>query len=264
MSVERNKPPEEIGCPFWMLTFGDAMSLLVTFFVLLISFAELEEAKLLELMGALKGGFRVSPSLNQTLGTSTSSRKLEKTVGQNQQQKMVQAGQASSLAAYEMIMQKRFSRNIVGDYDKGLIVRLLDMGLSFIVSADGVFEPGTAVMYPKKDEFLGVVGDLAADLENEIRVIGVVPDNIALKTDAVKTPWGLAMERALVVKDAFRNKTGLPDDRFSLGVRVEGTQDQAGPLDERFPPDRMEIVVVGFRDLARLAPQDVIIKDRWK
>ena len=32
------KPP--IGCPGWMMTFGDCMSLLVTFFVMLMSASE--------------------------------------------------------------------------------------------------------------------------------------------------------------------------------------------------------------------------------
>jgi flagellar motor protein MotB len=45
------------GCPGWMMTFGDCMSLLVTFFVMLIAFSSLEEAKLAALVGVLRGAF---------------------------------------------------------------------------------------------------------------------------------------------------------------------------------------------------------------
>ena len=38
-------PPEEEGLPPWVMTFGDMMSLLLTFFILLFSMSELEVEK---------------------------------------------------------------------------------------------------------------------------------------------------------------------------------------------------------------------------
>ena len=31
------------GCPFWMVTFGDVVSLLMTFFVLILAFSDMDE-----------------------------------------------------------------------------------------------------------------------------------------------------------------------------------------------------------------------------
>ena len=45
------KPP--IGCPGWMMTFGDCMSLLVTFFVMMIAFSSMEEERLAAMIGVL-------------------------------------------------------------------------------------------------------------------------------------------------------------------------------------------------------------------
>jgi len=35
--------PEEIGIPEWVVTFGDMMSLLLTFFIMLVSLSEIKE-----------------------------------------------------------------------------------------------------------------------------------------------------------------------------------------------------------------------------
>ena len=48
-SPAEDSPP---GAPAWMLTFGDCMTLLLTFFVLMLSFSSFDEAALMRLKGA--------------------------------------------------------------------------------------------------------------------------------------------------------------------------------------------------------------------
>ena len=38
-----NDEPEEVGIPEWVVTFGDMMSLLLTFFIMLVSLSEIKE-----------------------------------------------------------------------------------------------------------------------------------------------------------------------------------------------------------------------------
>jgi chemotaxis protein MotB len=247
-----------------MLSFGDTISLLVTFFVMLIAFSDMEEAKLLELIGALKGGFRVTLSVNQTLGTNQNAKRLEKNVGAAEGQTLVARSQLSKLAAHEMLLQKRFSANTIGSFDKGYVLRLLDEGLSFIIRTDSLFDKGKAELLPKKDDVLGVVADLALDLSNEIRLVGVTPEDLQVLSSKSKTPWGLAAERALTIKQALVDKMGFDSSRFSIGARVEGEGGNLIHRKETFPSDRMEIVIVGYRDLSKISPEEAIINDRWK
>lgn len=51
--------PVDKGAPRWVVTFGDLMSLLLCFFVLLLSFSETDKAKYKEIAGALKEAFGV-------------------------------------------------------------------------------------------------------------------------------------------------------------------------------------------------------------
>jgi chemotaxis protein MotB len=47
----------EEGAPGWVVTFGDMMSLLLTFFILLLSFATLDKVQFNKLSGVMKEGF---------------------------------------------------------------------------------------------------------------------------------------------------------------------------------------------------------------
>lgn len=49
---KERKKPEEITCPEWMMIMGDAMSLLLTFFVLLLTFSSMNDANLMNVMGS--------------------------------------------------------------------------------------------------------------------------------------------------------------------------------------------------------------------
>ncbi len=67
------KAQEASGAPAWMATFADLMSLLMCFFVLLLSFSEMDAAKFKELAGSLSKAFGVQrdvPANELPKGTS--------------------------------------------------------------------------------------------------------------------------------------------------------------------------------------------------
>ena len=59
MSNENECPVCEEGLPPWLATFADLMSLLMCFFVLLLSFAEMDILKYKQVAGAMKYAFGV-------------------------------------------------------------------------------------------------------------------------------------------------------------------------------------------------------------
>ena len=54
-----DQPPCEEGAPGWVVTFGDMMSLLLTFFILLLSFATMDKIKYKVLSGSIQSAFGV-------------------------------------------------------------------------------------------------------------------------------------------------------------------------------------------------------------
>jgi len=73
MADEPASPPEECeeGAPEWVVTFGDMMSLLLCFFILLLSFSETDAAKYKEVAGSLEKAFgvqKIEKFMNRPLG----------------------------------------------------------------------------------------------------------------------------------------------------------------------------------------------------
>ncbi len=65
MSDEEQKCPEcKPGLPAWLATFADLMSLLMCFFVLLLSFAEMDVLKFKRLAGSMRNAFGVQSQVN--------------------------------------------------------------------------------------------------------------------------------------------------------------------------------------------------------
>ena len=61
------------GIPAWVMTFADLMSLLMCFFVLLLSFSEIDAQKFKQIAGELSKAFGVQrdiPALDIPMGTS--------------------------------------------------------------------------------------------------------------------------------------------------------------------------------------------------
>jgi chemotaxis protein MotB len=66
MSEECECPPCEDGLPAWLATFADLMTLLMCFFVLLLSFAEMDVLKYKQVAGAMKHAFGVQRDVKAT------------------------------------------------------------------------------------------------------------------------------------------------------------------------------------------------------
>ncbi len=66
MAEECDCPPCEEGLPPWLATFADMMALLMCFFVLLLSFAEMDVLKFKQVAGALKLAFGVQRIVKAT------------------------------------------------------------------------------------------------------------------------------------------------------------------------------------------------------
>ncbi len=58
MAVKKKEKPAEEGAPAWMVTYGDMVTLLLTFFVLLLSMSEIkQDQRLLDFMQSVKEAF---------------------------------------------------------------------------------------------------------------------------------------------------------------------------------------------------------------
>jgi len=252
MARKTPEEPEEPGCPLWMVSFGDAMSLLVTFFVMLLAFSTFEEAQLAKLLGAMKGGLNALPSITNREQTGRKGRDGISKAGSYE--KNIELEDMSKISPYNHMLQKRHSPNAITENSEDeFFMRMLEEGLSLVIKTDSFFVPGTTEFIPDRVRMLGVIVDMGVPLDNELRITSVLPSDTEVLDAKVKTVWGLAALRAAAVQQRIEEMAPdkFPMSRFCLGARIEEPgKPREGSQD--LPPERMEITFIGYRDVPKI------------
>lgn len=248
-------PRTEPSCPAWMMTFGDCMGLLLTFFVMMIAFTDFERARLTDFLGALKGAMSLTEDL---LGRTPA--------------EALPDGQDTPvlLSAQDVALIGRYAPAVAQLYEDArlrphLYVRVGDDGVAILVRAEALFDAKAIALDPGNEAFLQSVGALAADLDNEMRVTAVAPADAAYDPSAARTLWGFCAKRAWAVKAGLMRTAGLPSDRLGVSAHVAGAGEgllldgETAPLTEY-----VEIQVVARRPVRETAPNEIVIRDRWR
>ena len=174
---KKSKDVDEPSSPAWMTTYGDMMTLLLCFFVLLLSFSNVDEVKFSTAMYFLQGALGILPGLDSTQDNS----KLQKMQKIDLEQSVKKIDQASQ--------QLKFQNEInVEITEGGMLIRL---------GSKILFKSGSARL--KKESF-PVLKVISETLNEEIKeaMIGGHTDNIPLSQKG-KSNWDLSAERAISV-----------------------------------------------------------------
>jgi chemotaxis protein MotB len=207
MAKEEPKKVEcPAGAPGWMCTFADMMSLLLCFFILLLSFSVMDVKKYYQVAGSMKDAF----------GTQT--KQIDPFSLQGE--KMISTEFDTVPLQVQMKVAKAFSKEIKGgmvesDYsEKGLILR---------VKGGVAFESGSAKIKNEFLPFLDKLGKLAEEMDLAIEVSGNT-DNVPLKksTTLYHSNWGLSAARAVGVVEYWNEKMKIPPERLLAVAAADG------------------------------------------
>ncbi|MBD3336459.1 MAG: OmpA family protein [Candidatus Eisenbacteria bacterium] len=181
---DRRPPPEdsEEGAPAWVVTFGDMMSLLMVFFVLIVSFSTMDVIKYRSLVGSLKTAF----------GAKDAS--------------MI-AGQVGQPSFVEMMNRRRFDTESVADVQEEIKKQNLEKQVSVSRSERGVvlrirgrllFDLGSAELRGEAGELLQKVSGVLREHPRTVLVEGHT-DNLPISTVLYRSNWELSAARAAAV-----------------------------------------------------------------
>lgn len=249
MARKEIKAPEEEGCALWVVTFGDAMSLLVAFFVMLVSFADFEEHALQETFGALKGGLRAVPM------------PLAVAMGKVPRDKL------DTEPKSEPEDPELSNKNLMGHTDRNVVktssseyyVHLLANGISIVINREAIFEPGTATFKDVNHEVWTLARDLMQSVRNEVRVSATLPENIMVRIGGYSTAWGLGIEQSLAVQELLAKDSRTGYGQISTSVRVVKSMPRNTPSN-----GMVEIVFVGFSEMEMKGIPGRILKETWR
>ena len=201
---EDRKPKVEEGnnAPGWMITFGDMMALLLTFFVLIVSFSSIQLVEFQKALGSLKGALGVMPHHESPIKASA----MKIPVFSGFKQKKLNADFAEMISFIETEGLK--------DYVK---VEILDDAVSIRMSEPVLFDLGKAKLKSAIFPLLRKIGNLAREWPNKIRVEGHT-DNLPISTDEFPSNWELSAIRAINVLHFFEQGCQVsPKKLYSIG-----------------------------------------------
>jgi len=270
------------GIPAWVMTFADLMSLLMCFFVLLLSFAEMDIQKFKQVKGSLNEAFGVqrqveasetpkgtsliadefsSAAPDRTLvnevrqqTTDDTKQTLEFTDALEDSKNEGDQGQAKGQEA-EQISEKtaedslKLQAALAEEIAKGLVEIETQPGAIIIrISEKASFPSGAAKI---RNGFIPVLEKLRgalAEVEGSVVVAGHTDDR-PIKTARFRSNWELSASRAVSVVHELLVEDVLPRERFI----VEGHGD-AHPItdndtrDSRAKNRRVELTIVQKND----------------
>ncbi|MEX2299687.1 MAG: flagellar motor protein MotB [Bryobacterales bacterium] len=182
MELEPDEPPA--GAPEWMVTFADLMSLLLTFFVLLLSFSNMEITKFRTMAGSVRNALGLKSEFALS-DIPTGSKLLP-----HMDPKEGEGGQAAEQMKVELKdMVEHSELKDIGTVEitpRGVVLRL---------KGDSVFDSGQAEIKPAAIPFMDRLAGHIATVPNAIDVEGHT-DNVPIATDAYPSNWELSAARA--------------------------------------------------------------------
>lgn len=232
------KNGESAGAPAWMVTYGDLVTLLMCFFVLLFAFSEIDAQKFEAVMqsfkgsaGVLSGGTTLSDSPLVFTGMPESNTSLETTDSQvlDTLKKEVESQLKDANIELEITAEVM---------NRGLLIRFPDNAL---------FDSGNAELKEPAMEALTVIGNILLEEPFIERVVSVEghTDNVPMRSAEFPSNWELSTTRATNVIRFFLDEVGITPKRLSASGYGEyypiATNETA---DGRSQNRRVDIVVM--------------------
>ena len=179
-------PAEEAkgGAPEWMVTFADLMSLLLTFFVLLLSFSTTEVVKFQQMMG----------SIRDALGMRSEVAPLDSPSGENLLPSFKSGDAQGGPTREELEAELREVLEQTGAAQSGQ-AHVTKHGVVLQLSGDLMFESGRAEISPGARAVLDGLAEYVRDLDRGIDVIGHT-DDVPIATAVFPSNWELSAARA--------------------------------------------------------------------
>ena len=233
MELEPDKP--KAGAPDWLVTFGDLMSLLLTFFVLLLSFSNTEIIKFRTMAGSVRNAFGMKSDIA-----------------------ISDVPMGNTLMPFEDPLQGDGKERVKDSIEEILkesgleaegAVEVTERGVLLRLQGDLLFDSASVALKAKSLPLLDRLAAYSATVEHPIEVDGHT-DNVPIATMIYPSNWELSAARAgSAVR--YLAERGVPPAR----MRATGHADTVPVKPNSTPEGRAEnrrveiLFVISYEDL---------------
>ena len=272
---EDDEVEKPAGLPGWMATFADMMALLMCFFVLLLSYSEMDVQKFKRVAGAMKNAFGVQNEINldQTpMGetpihdhfTPTSGEPdpipivQQSTVDSSQQfidrsvrERIIEEAIEAARAKYDHEIKQRNEQRLQqlhstfkSELDQGLLeIEAHGQQIIFRIREQGSFSSASAFLQPRFKPIIMKITEQLNTIPGQITVSGHTDDQ-PVNRDMFDSNWDLSAERAVAVAAQMRRVETFDMSRMTVsGHASNQPRNNANTQLARQENRRVEIVV---------------------
>ncbi|MFY9176241.1 MAG: OmpA family protein [Caldicoprobacterales bacterium] len=269
--ARRRRPKQKQGGDEWLTTYGDMVTLLLTFFVLLFSFSTIDAQKWQSLVSALTGGSGILES-GRSVGSSTNigedieldidvineliPRNNEKDKETENEEDMGLLQESDEfvklyISIGEFLEEKGVPAEVkISDAHTEILLRFKDSIL---------FDTGDAEIKIEAREVLDGISQVLKKFDDQIDMVRIDghADIRPINTQLYPTNWELSARRAVNVVRYFSENQGLKPSKLSATAYGEHH-----PIDNKKTPDslarnrRVEIFIVRVMEPAETIESD--------
>ncbi len=183
----------------WVMTYADLMSLLLTFFILIVSFSSLQQSKFKQAAQSLQEAFGI-------LQHPESMIEFQNPVYPDLRQDSTDSDVYYEMQEIEQVIMEN-------GLDQEVEVQLQDNGVLFRIQAPFLFSSGQADLLDEPRKVLGELSLLFRKFPYQIRIEGHT-DSLPINSIRYPSNWELSAARAVTVARYFQG-LGLPPERIA-------------------------------------------------
>ncbi len=202
------------GAPAWMVTYGDLITQVLAFFVLLYSFSSLNEARFRETLAALQAAFGVLPRAGSSVVVSG-----EPPVAVDPPEEAAEPPTLSTATGSLALLpvERQLAAALEeGHADQVVLLERGDRSLIIHFDAAALFDSGRAEIRREAIPVLDAVGSVLAGIPNYIRVEGHTDSDPMLPGAPYADNWELSGARATSVLRYLHQFHQIPYRRLSI------------------------------------------------
>lgn len=223
----------EEGAPLWVVTFGDLMSLLMCFFVLLLSFSEMDRNKYRIVSGSMKNAFGI-----QYKKPVFDSPKGQKMISKEFDQAIVLVKVQDVINPIERELENEFQ-----EFKKSIEIHANENEVTIRMMGEATFDTGQAKLRKEFLPLLRKIGEVLGKTKGEIIIAGHT-DNVPLIGGQFRSNLGLSMARAGSVAEYLLESTSIDPKKIStMGFGEYRPLDSNDTSQGRKKNRRVEIIV---------------------
>lgn len=220
MAGKRRKvePPAEEGAPAWMNTYGDMVTLVLTFFVLLFSFSTIDAKKWEEIVNSFSGTRivaiapldpgEVPPYNNETENEAGNDNEISVSAGNIEEQK----------EAFDQLYAQIRQHIIENKLETQLNVTKNEYVITLRITDTALFDSGKDVIKPGAKPMLQEISKIINAHDDVIKKITIEghTDNVPISSARFRDNWDLSSCRAGSALQFVKSVSDIDSAKFAI------------------------------------------------